>query len=290
MHKSLLIFFGLVVAAKSTMSVVPVNWPGYYPEWWYEADLIDESKLGVEEGNHSPVLLGQLKHFASKARDELDNELAPIGGAGSAINSLVDPWLGSPVDSSNFAASNLGQIKNSSMVFFDRLHEVHYPFDTMPGALAAFIDETANGHGYPWGAHFVPGQPGYDEWIAMHKQVAVLGQAKLLYSWNIQAWTSVDADFDNLPDWWEMYHFGNLDASSGLPGQLTDSDDDGFKDYFEYLFHSNANDDQDKPGNTLPKDLSTGDEDQDLVDNEVDADPYDPAVGALSISIISVSN
>lgn len=52
----------------------------------------------------------------------------------------------------------------------------------------------------------------------------------------------VDTDEDNLPDWWEIYHFSTLDKTNSQ-----DSDNDGYTNRDEFLSKTNPSDASDQP-------------------------------------------
>jgi hypothetical protein len=102
---------------------------------------------------------------------------------------------------------------------------------------------------------------------------------------------SIDTDGDGLPDQWELYYFGNLSRNGtgdwnndgmldrdafryGLDPFKRDNDGDGMIDGYEITMGLNPL-------------LSDGaaDKDGDLVINQEDARPNDPAIGRLSVAI-----
>lgn len=114
--------------------------------------------------------LGQLKHIASKARDELNARFP--GGAGTEIDALILGWRNAPGASDDLAAANLGQLKYVGKIFYDRLSAGGYP--------AA----------YPW-------TPTTSD--DADDAVAIIGQVKRVFSFDVMG----DADGDRLPDWTE---------------------------------------------------------------------------------------
>lgn len=100
-----------------------------------------------------------------------------------------------------------------------------------------------------------------------------------------------DADADGLPDWWEAMYSGYTDDGDGLgaldeyrlgthPGN-PDSDGDGLPDGWEA---ANGLDPADN-GTLHPRNGPSGDPDGDGAANSQDADPDDPAVGGLRVTI-----
>ncbi|WP_309383706.1 hypothetical protein [Cerasicoccus frondis] len=271
---------------------LPVNWPSQYPEWWYSANtaesVIDESQLGSDAGNYSPLLLGQLKHIAVQAREELEVELVSIGGAGVDIDSLVLPWLSNPTAGDNFAVVNLGQLKNVAHLYYEKFAEIGFDPDAagwiyaadgitpLPlSAPSALVGADPLIMVYPWETNSSDDNLG----------IVLVGQAKSLFSWSLRTWTTLDEDADGLPDWWEQYYFATLAKNGGA-----DDDGDGVTNLVEYWFGSNPLDGTDLPDGVDPSALSSsGDHDNDTVANSIDADPFDATVGALAIVIDSVS-
>ncbi|WP_309386202.1 thrombospondin type 3 repeat-containing protein [Cerasicoccus frondis] len=245
----------LSMACSSLHANVPTNWPTYYPEWWYDADsadsLVDVTKLGSggqpgEEGNYSPLLLGQLKFFASKARDELDALYIDVGGAGDDINNLVDSFV--TVTPENLSAVNLGQLKNVSHLYYRRL------------AALGFSETTANG-GWPAGMHLdetdmsqgivdnSPHYPWLDDSTVTNADLALVGQTKYLFSWDLSSFSagSVDAEIidwdlqifgDGIADDWEYQYFGSNAVISDSHLYL-DYDGDGLSNEAESALGTN---------------------------------------------------
>lgn len=69
---------------------------------------------------------GQLKNIALKAAEEMNEKLGDIGGAGDAVNNMVDAFgrYDSQNPDANYCAVNAGQLKNVASLFFERLHGV----------------------------------------------------------------------------------------------------------------------------------------------------------------------
>ena len=84
------------------------------PAWWLERGVIDP---GAQANDFAAVNQGQVKHMASRARDELEAKLP--GGAGSNLNAFVDGFA----NTNNYASVTLGELKDYAAPFYDRLIE-----------------------------------------------------------------------------------------------------------------------------------------------------------------------
>ena len=213
--------------------------PADYPGWWMDHDVIGESDDHGNNQNYHPALLGQLKWMATAARDELEMKLAHEGGAGTAINTLVNGF--STGSAGNYAPTLIGQLKHVASLYYNRLDEVGYDGwedgSYLKDALQAYDADplTVN---YPWDK---------DTDYAVSYQPANLGQLKFVFSWDVHDWaTGIDTEGDGLPDWWEMYYFGHRTDFINL---WQDSDGDGATDYAEYLANTDPNA-EDTPAST----------------------------------------
>ncbi len=85
------------------------------PIWWTSRGVLTTDPAD----DYAAVNQGQLKHIATQAFDELEDNLT--GGAGQDLTNLIGSWEtpGSGVD--DFEVINLGQLKNVSSLFYDRL-------------------------------------------------------------------------------------------------------------------------------------------------------------------------
>ena len=194
----------LLTALALLLPALPT--PGQAPPWWTSEGILD-----IDPGTGQPVApadfgvanLGQLKHLAAGARNHLDAHL-PGGGAGTAINTMVDAWS-APEDPANprvdFGVLNLGQLKAVSAPYYDRL------------VAQRFVA------GYPW-AVAPDGDPA-------DFGVANLGQLKNLFSFDL----STDTDTDGIPDMWE--DFNGLDPADPADAHL-DPDGDLAPNWNEY--------------------------------------------------------
>ena len=124
-----------------------------YPRWWTDQGAVAP---GASRLDYAAVNQGQVKNFARAAVAEFDLRLP--GGAGDALHALVNGWTNpNRTRSSDFVAVNLGQLKNLSVAFYDRL------------AAARFIGGT-----YPWKS--------FDD---CNYPMANIGQVKNLFSFGL---------------------------------------------------------------------------------------------------------
>ena len=161
------------------------------PSWWYSREVIPD---GGVTNDWAPATAGQLKHFAAKAQEELEENLS--GGAGSAVSNLVAGFQ----NTYNFAGINLGQLKNVAKPYYDRL----------------IVEGAATN--YPWttntadDADFTP---------------AKIGQIKYVFTFDL----TLDSDSDGMPDWWEIKYSLNPQSPSYADG---DPDGDALANVEEY--------------------------------------------------------
>ena len=81
------------------------------PAWWTSRGVLTTNA----PNDYAPATAGQLKHTASMAKEELDNSLP--GGAGTGVAARVSSFQ----NSNNYVALNLGQVKFVAQPFYDRL-------------------------------------------------------------------------------------------------------------------------------------------------------------------------
>jgi hypothetical protein len=159
------------------------------PAWWTSRGVLTTNA----PNDYAPATAGQLKHIASIAKAELDDSLPD--GAGTAVAARVSSFL----NSNNYVAVNIGQIKFVAQPFYDRLI-----------AVGAFT-------GYPWTATAT------DD---MDFAAANIGQLKSVFAFD------PDSDGDGLLDWWEISHWGDVLSQTAT----NDPDGDGAENYKEFLF------------------------------------------------------
>ncbi len=126
------------------------------PQWWTDRGVTVPERPADD---YAVANIGQLKFVASKAADEMNARLP--GGAGSAINTLLDGWRNPPAEGvvrDDYAALTVGQLKAVGKLFYDRL-------------IAAGVVKH-----YPWQIN------GAD---VSHAAVANLGQLKAVFSFAI---------------------------------------------------------------------------------------------------------
>lgn len=163
------------------------------PAWWTARGVVDSQ---FDADDYAVLNVGQLKHMAAKARDEL-NAVLP-GGAGSAIDTLVNGWA-TATNADDYAVCNVGQLKAVAKLYWDQLTAVS-------GATA-----------HPWTA-----LTSDDDDYA----VANLGQLKTVFNFDS------DMDDDGLPDWREVQYAGSLAVLTG--DGVHDQDGDNISDLTEY--------------------------------------------------------
>jgi hypothetical protein len=237
-----LCLFAVFAASLSFLSAdtVPgdVDWPESYPAWWHDAadpaaGVIDATRPVLNDENEALLNQGQLWNITRQGIAELDRTLAPVGGAGFTLDTFRDP----SGDPSHYAPAALGHLKNVGSRFFQRFSEVGFgPGD--PGWPSTLILDQGPGDKateYPW----------LDNQSPLNLEPANTGQAKQTFSWDLRPWIAEDSENDGtgdgLPDWWEQFHFGNLEQSP-----QSDADADSLPDLLEYIRGSDpSNSDQD---------------------------------------------
>jgi len=129
------------------------------PQWWIDYNALD---LTASPDDYAVANSGQLKSIASKAREAMNDILTNSGGAGTAVNTMVNSFQ----STSNYAVINLGQLKHVAVPFYDRLSPNHtngWPVGMITGP-------------YPWsGSTNSPG-----DYVIVN-----IGQLKYIFSFEI---------------------------------------------------------------------------------------------------------
>ena len=148
------------------------------PTWWQTRGIIDGTQV---TDDYAAANIGQLKNMAKAAAAEM-NAVIP-GGAGAALNDLVQSFGSQSADRDDYAALNIGQLKAVAKPFYDRLNSAGY---VQP---------------YPWSSN----AQDVDDYAAVN-----VGQLKAVFAFCIACPSTEDSDSDGLADWWEIQQFGNL--------------------------------------------------------------------------------
>ncbi len=182
--------------------VSPVGAVG--PDWWSRQKVT----LPEQAPEDFAVLnQGQLKQMALSAYNEM--KVALPGGAGAEILEFIKTWtqasndgLRAPMatpDADDYAPVNLGQLKETTCRFYDRLVDA--------GMVRC----------RPWG------------WVDTDDYALVnVGQAKALFSFELDP--GADKDGNGLPDLWELAHFNYIGVDPSA-----DADGDGVSNLQEFL-------------------------------------------------------
>lgn len=207
-----LILTFLILATSVSANITPSDpeWPSNYPNWWYSAEdpangVIDATQSILNEDNDAVLTIGQLKNVSLKARDELDLTLAPIGGAGVEIDTIVDSFNNNE-PSNNYSPANIGQLKNVSSKFLDRFEEIEFTPNSSGWPSNLILNEGTNDNSplYPWLNDIEP----------ENDKLANIGQIKHLFSWDVRSYVN----FNDRTNWY-------VDQGSG-----DDSNNDGLSD------------------------------------------------------------
>jgi hypothetical protein len=180
------------------------------PEWWTLRGALNAS---ATPDDYAVLNQGQLKQLAFQARNELNYQLP--GGAGTAVNALIDAWLTPPglpaPQPDGYASVNIGQLKNVAKLFYDRFAQINYREVPLYGLPA--------GQTYPWS----PATTDDSDY-----SLASIGQAKFLFSFDPGA----DMDGDYVASGWEAAYGLNPRDPSDATGDL---DNDGLRNADEYF-------------------------------------------------------
>lgn len=180
------------------------------PDWWLERGLIS-TNAPVATNDFAAANLGQLKHAASLAAEELEANLP--GGAGSNILDMVAAWTNA-TGADDFAAANLGQLKATAKPFYDRI-----------------IASGGWTNGYPWTTNTVADDADF--------AAATIGQLKFAFAFEaLSGGDPDDADADGMADAWERA-LADSDPDDGIAGIADvlpgdDFDGNGISNLTEY--------------------------------------------------------
>jgi alpha-tubulin suppressor-like RCC1 family protein len=131
------------------------------PAWWSDRGVLVTS---AAPDDFATANQGQLKNIAVAATNEMDAKLS--GGAGAVLHRLVDGWTHSTANVNDYAPVNLGQLRQVSRPFYDRLAAAGLP------------------HIYPWPDSI----EARDDFA-----VASVGQVKNAFSFDVPAQNEVAA-------------------------------------------------------------------------------------------------
>lgn len=172
-----------------------VQGPETVPTWWKDRGVTDPTK---PEANKSVVTIGQLKWATRQLHEELNSLLPPeaelfdleesVPGSPSALDVVMPYEEGSAEwKRNNSTAATIGQLKNSTFKFYDKLNEIS----------SAWVSEQLvrnglpnDGRSYPWTSTTT------DD---LNKAPITIGQLKNVFSLRLRE----SLDDDLLPDLFE---------------------------------------------------------------------------------------
>jgi len=152
------------------------------PAWWTSRGAVNPM-LGTN--TYAVVTEGQLKRFTQKAVDELNTNLP--GGAGVDLNAMVSNWV-AEYATNGYNATN------------------HPPVDTQVMTVGQIKYVGAKVWGQLLAAGYTNYPPSWLETNSGDGSMAIIGQLKTVFNFDL----TYDSDTNSLPDWWEMYYFGQL--------------------------------------------------------------------------------
>jgi Regulator of chromosome condensation (RCC1) repeat/Alpha/beta hydrolase of unknown function (DUF900) len=86
------------------------------PSWWSTRGVLVQDTI---PDDYAPANQGQVKNIARAAAEEMEARLS--GGAGNDIRALINSWSVPGPENNDFAPINVGQLKNVTKPFYDRL-------------------------------------------------------------------------------------------------------------------------------------------------------------------------
>lgn len=256
---AVLVFAGMLLQTATAVA----------PDWWTTRNVF---AAGAVTDDYAVANVGQLKSMAKKASLEMQLKFEVIGGAGTAIDDMINAWESAPASGTtrdDYAALTVGQLKNVAAKFYDRI-------SAQAGGPNAV---------YPWTGSLVA----TDDYALVN-----VGQLKAVFAFDIAL---ADSDQDGLLDTLEMQFFGNL-------GQIAtdDFDNDGLNNLVEFQegTRPDQNDtDEDDDGLTNTQELVLGtspflkDTDGDGVDDNIEVsqgtDPTDRLDSVFALTGLRVS-
>lgn len=237
----------IVLAVLCAVSALVAADYSHYPDWWFERGVIATNPATgayAVPDDYSVLTQGQLKNLATAAYDEMEDKLASVGGAGPAIEAMVKGWfeldgaggfliqngqrvpkIGGSTDPN--AVVNLGQLKNVSKPFYDRLAEVGlgdiyvWPLDQGDNYAAVNIGQVKN----LFNIDFDRDSDG--DGLSDAAELAAGTQT-----------ANPDSDGDGIPDGWEVANGLNPNNASDASA---DADGDGLSNLEEFNAGTNPN-------------------------------------------------
>jgi len=192
---------------------------GTPPAWWSDTGnstaFIDGNATA---NNYAPLNVGQLKNVATKAKTYLDNKLSAVGGSGLDITVMVNGF--STNATLDYQVANLGQLKAVAKPFYDRLLSIGY--NTTLNLQNRGYAGNYTGL-YPWNSTTSPAQ---------NYEPANLGQLKMVFSFDLTSYLTVDTDGDGVPDYREVLFYGTNPNSNNTDGGSAGTNDLDGNDVF----------------------------------------------------------
>jgi alpha-tubulin suppressor-like RCC1 family protein len=105
-----------LATSLTIVTLIPLLLHADAPSWWSQRGVLLEN---ATPDDYAPADQGQVKNISRAAAEEMDAKLA--GGAGDEIHSILDSWSVTNPRSNEFAPINLGQLKAVAKPFYDRL-------------------------------------------------------------------------------------------------------------------------------------------------------------------------
>ncbi|MBU0676904.1 MAG: hypothetical protein KJ626_02215 [Verrucomicrobia bacterium] len=214
------IYFTVVLAILLALFIAPAAHAATNcPNWWIERGVVDTNTASAD---YSPATQGHIKWIVTNAYDEFEYMMP--NGAGSNIETLVSGFSAT----NNYLPVNAGQLKNVAKPFYDALDQ-----EGLTNELPIGVTNT-----YPW-----TDSTGDDA----DYSVINVGQVKYVFSFDL------DKDADGLPNWWELYHFDDLDEiGSG------DYDSDSHSNSNEFQLGTSASESNPPPSIVITSPLHGG--------------------------------